>query len=234
MSALERPVSDYMQAEVATLQRADRLDLADDIMRLGQIRHMPVLDGERVVGVISNRDLLAASLSQALDVEPASRRAFLKSVEVKEVMSEKLETARPDEPARDAARRMLDLRIGCLPVVDADHNLLGLLTETDLLRAALLASVGDVVEVTPAEPGLLQEELDQLRRMRDELAVRMHLGKLEARELWEDLEQRFSEVEDRARYLAKRAEEPLNDVVEAARLLIEEIKAGYQKLRDIG
>lgn len=234
MSALERPVSEYMQAEVVTLQKADRLDLADDIMRLGRIRHMPVLEGDRVVGMLSNRDLLAASLSKALDVDSASRRAFLRSVEVSDVMSEPVETARPDEPAREVAQRMLDCQIGSIPVVGPKGTLMGLVTETDLLRAVLTGGApGDVVDVTPKTTEPLHEELDQLRRIRDELKVQIHLGKVEAGDLWDKLEHRFGEAEDRVRHLARRAEEPMGDVAEAARLLIDEIKAGYQKLRKI-
>ena len=51
MTSLDRPVSDFMQREVVTLQKGDRLDLTDDIMSLGRIRHLPVLDGARLVAV---------------------------------------------------------------------------------------------------------------------------------------------------------------------------------------
>ena len=137
MTAFEDPVSTVMESQVVTLQRSDRLDLAEDIMRLGRIRHLPVLEGERLAGILSSRDLLAASLSRALEFEEQQRRAFLRSVEVKEVMSLDVDTAAPEDSAIDAGRRMLRRKIGCLPVVDDKGSFLGLLTETDLLRAAL-------------------------------------------------------------------------------------------------
>jgi CBS domain-containing protein len=132
----DRRVSEIMQTEVATLARGDRVDLADDIMRLGRVRHMPVVERGRLVGVVTARDVLAASLTRALEFEPAHRRAFLKSVEVREVMSTEVVSLGPEATLGEAAELMLTRKIGCLPVTGSDGRLLGLVTETDLLRAA--------------------------------------------------------------------------------------------------
>lgn len=238
--SLDRSVSDLMHREVVTVQQGERLDLADDIMRLGRIRHLPVLEGEELVGVLSSRDLLAASLSRALDFDPRQRRAFLRSVEVKEVMSLEVDTAAPDDPLIDAGRRMLRRKIGCLPVVDEHGAFLGLLTETDVLRAALVEADQEEPRDEPqevvlgeAEEHSIAFELDELRRIRDELRLQLHLGRAEATELWEKLEVRFAEAEARARMLARQAEEPVQDVIEAARLLVEELRHGYQRLREL-
>lgn len=237
MASLNRPVSDLMRREVVTLQQDDHLDLADDIMRLGRIRHLPVLEGERLVGILSSRDLLAASLSRALDFEPMQRRAFLRAVDVKEVMTPGVETAREDDSAADAALRMLRARIGCLPVVDAEGTFCGLLTETDLVQAILEeeGEEGEMVDVESKEQkrGRFEAELKDLRRVRDELRVQVHLGKAEAEELWEKLEKRFHHAEAEVKKLAQRAEEPLHDVAEAAELLLEEIRNGYRRLREM-
>lgn len=138
MTDPRRPVSEFMQADFIHLGVDDRLDLADQLMRLGRIRHMPVLDKGRLVGIVSNRDLLAASLTRVLDFEEKQRRTFLRSVEVREVMTAQVISVTPDTPVSEAARLMLLHKIGCLPVVDADQKLRGLLTETDLIRAAYL------------------------------------------------------------------------------------------------
>jgi CBS domain-containing protein len=138
MDPRKRLVSEVMQAEVATLAPAERLDLVEDVMRLGRIRHMPVLDGSRVVGLVSNRDLLAASLAKSIEFEPSEKRTFLRSVEVAEVMSRDLVTVEPEANLRDAASLMIEHKIGSLLVVKPDGTLLGLITETDLLVAALL------------------------------------------------------------------------------------------------
>ena len=68
MKRYDELVNRFMQTEFVTLQPSDRLDFADDVMKLGQIRHMPVVEGDRVVGVVSQRDLLAASLSLVCSV----------------------------------------------------------------------------------------------------------------------------------------------------------------------
>lgn len=233
MGSLNRKVSELMHRDVVTLQQDERLDLADDIMRLGRIRHLPVLSGEALVGILSSRDLLAASLSKALDFEPEQRRAFMRSVEAKEVMSLDVDTASPDDWVVDAGRRMLRRKIGCLPVVDENGNFLGLLTETDLLRAALDELVDEEEIVVEAERERYAEELDELRRIRDELRVQVHLGKAEATDLWEKLESRFNEAESHVRTLARQAEEPMSDVAEAAKLLLEEVRSGYHRLREL-
>lgn len=241
MSLRQRPVSEVMRREVVTLRADDRLDLADDIMRLGRVRHMPVLDGERLVGILSNRDLLAASLTKALTFEPAHRRAFMRAVDVRETMTKDVVTVGPDMPLAEAARIMIERQIGCLPVVKGEGRLLGLLTETDLLRAAYLGDedVEAVVvgrgqtrrEIVTDWKERMEKELDELRRVRDELRVRMHLARADARDLWERLERRFSELETHARRAAQRTEGPLHELGEAARHLAEELRNGYRELR---
>ena len=138
----DRRVSEVMGSEIVTLAAADRLDLADDVMRLGHLRHIPVLDDGRVVGIVTHRDLLAASLSKALAFDPKQRRTFLHSVDVGEVMIRDVVTVAPDATLGEAAALLLGRRIGCLPVVKPDGTLVGLVTETDLLRAAFLPDEG--------------------------------------------------------------------------------------------
>jgi CBS domain-containing protein len=129
-------VEAVMQREVASVRSDERLDFVDDVMALGRVRHMPVVDGGKLVGIVTQRDLLAASLSRALDFDARERRTFLRSVEVGEVMSRKPITVGPKAKLSEAAQLLLRHKIGCLPVVGPDGEALGLLTETDLLRAA--------------------------------------------------------------------------------------------------
>jgi CBS domain-containing protein len=134
---------EVMSKDIVTLSINDTLDLAEDIMRLGQVRHMPVLDGNRLVGMVSNRDLLAASLSKTLDFEPLERRSHICSVKVREVMSFDLFTVAPDDDLEFAASMMIKHKIGCIPVAESDGSLVGLLTETDLIKAAFLKGAGE-------------------------------------------------------------------------------------------
>ena len=111
-----------MAQNPATLDRNENLDMVESIMNHGRIRHMPVVEDGRVVGIISQRDLFRSATS-----------AVIKTIKVKEVMTEKVLTISPEASIQDAARLMIDNRIGCLPVVEADR-LIGLVTKTDILR----------------------------------------------------------------------------------------------------
>ena len=130
----ELKVSDVMTADPTTLKRNDKLTLADDIMRLGRVRHLPVLDddGERLVGLVSQRDLFRDALAQALGYGRHAQRKILDSLSVKEVMTSDVLTIRPDASVVEAARLMTERKIGCLPVVE-NGRLVGILTEGDFV-----------------------------------------------------------------------------------------------------
>lgn len=239
MNARKRRLEEVMQTEVATLTPGERLDLADDVMQLGRVRHLPVLEGDRLVGIVSNRDLLSASLSTALDFESGQRRTFLRSIDVGEVMTRNPATLPPSATVGDAADLIVARKFGCVPIVDGDV-FLGLVTETDLLRAALAsadpeasAAARQEKTVTSAHPDRFEQELEDLRRLRDELRVQVHLGVADAKDLWDRLEHRMGELEAKARRLAHRAEEPLEEIGEAAQTLVDEIRDGYRRLRKL-
>jgi CBS-domain-containing membrane protein len=143
MDLRKRPVSAIMHREVVTLTAGERLDLTQDIMSLGRVRHLPVLDEDkRVIGIVSDRDLLAAAMTEVLDFDAVSRRTFLRSIEVAEVMAKDVVTVTPDTELGEVARILVERKIGCVPVVGARGDLLGLVTETDLIAAAFLESRG--------------------------------------------------------------------------------------------
>jgi len=127
-------VRDIMIQEVTTLKRNDKLALADDIMQLGRIRHLPVLadDTEQLVGIVSQRDLFRGALARALGYGQHARRKVLDTLLVKEVMSTDLLTTTPDTPLVEAARVLMERKIGCLPVVE-DGRLVGIVTEADFV-----------------------------------------------------------------------------------------------------
>lgn len=137
------PVSECMRREFVSVAETDRLDFADRVLRLGHFRHLPVLEGRRLVGILSNRDLLAASLTKVLDFADNQRGTFLRAIEVSEVMTREVQSIGADAPVEEAARCMLEHKIGCLPVVEEDGTMIGLLTETDLIRAAYLTDPDD-------------------------------------------------------------------------------------------
>jgi CBS domain-containing protein len=127
-----------MSTDVATVLRNDQLTIADDLMRLGRIRHTPVLDEATgdVVGVLSQRDLFRGALARSLGYGAHAQQKMLGMLLVKEVMTSDPVTVEPDLPLADAARILLERKIGCLPVV-AKGRLVGILTESDFVQLAL-------------------------------------------------------------------------------------------------
>jgi len=131
-------VRDVMTADPTTLKQNDKLALADDIMRLGRVRHLPVLDddGQKLVGIVTQRDLFRDALAQALGYGKPAQRKILDSLAVKDVMATAVVTVRPDASLVYAARLLTERKIGCLPVVE-NGRLVGILTEGDFV--ALIA-----------------------------------------------------------------------------------------------
>ena len=129
-------VKEIMVKELATLDVHDELSLANDIMRLGRIRHLPVVDGTRLVGIVSERDLFRSSLAQALGYASKNSLDLMKTLRIKDVMVTGVITIPPHTEVREAAKIMVEEKIGCLPVVDGGL-LVGLITETDILMQYL-------------------------------------------------------------------------------------------------
>ena len=138
MSLRHRTVSEIMRPEFVSLELSDKLDFAQQIMQLGRFRHLPVLLQGRLVGIVSSRDLLAASLSKVLQLARERQLSFLGMVEVEEVMTRDVQTVPPETTLEEAARLLLRHKIGCLVVVKEEQVPIGLVTETDLLREAYL------------------------------------------------------------------------------------------------
>jgi predicted transcriptional regulator len=129
----ETHVRDIMSEHIITISSDDSLSTVEDIMTLGGVRHMPVVRAGQLVGVVSERDLLRASLSNLSEYGSEQRRAFLQVVEIKRVMSAPPVVIGPGASVEEAALVMAERKIGCLPVLDGTR-LVGMLTETDVLR----------------------------------------------------------------------------------------------------
>ena len=145
-------VRDVMEKEVVTLGSDDTLDLVDDLMRLGRIRHMPIVRDGQLVGLVSQRDLFRAAISSVLHVRASAEREWLAKIAVGEIMTTTLFTIGPDAPIGDAIEVMVNKKIGCLPVVQGG-TLVGLLSESDCLRhlaRALRAETSAPVSQQPA------------------------------------------------------------------------------------
>jgi CBS domain-containing membrane protein len=129
----EGVVTEIMMGSPVTLKPEDTLDLANDVISLGRIRHIPVVDAGQLVGLLSERDLMGAAASHVFGLKQKSKSALLKSVLIRDVMKKRVVTVTPQTSIKDAAHLMADKKIGCVPVV-SDGAIVGLVTTTDILR----------------------------------------------------------------------------------------------------
>ncbi len=126
-------VSEIMMGSPVTLAPDDTLDLANDVISLGRIRHIPIVDDGKLVGLISERDLIGAAANRIFGLKQESRSALLKSELIKNVMKKRVVTVTPDTPIKEAARLMADKKVGCVPVL-RKGALVGLVTTTNVLH----------------------------------------------------------------------------------------------------
>ncbi|HEY6881055.1 MAG TPA: CBS domain-containing protein [Polyangiales bacterium] len=125
-----------MTREVVTVAEEDNLQEVRERLRQHSFHHLPVVDGARLVGLLSQRDVLRASVAgsdQGAFARVREQR-YLEQTFVRDVMQTSLVTAKPDDGISQLAQRMLKHRVGALPVVDEQNNLLGIVTENDLVR----------------------------------------------------------------------------------------------------
>jgi acetoin utilization protein AcuB len=107
------------------------------VMRENQVRRLPVMDAEgKMIGIVSEKDLLYASPSPATSLSIYEMHYLLSQLKVTELMTADVISVAPDIPLEEAARIMADNKIGGLPVVE-DGQLVGIITETDIFKAFL-------------------------------------------------------------------------------------------------
>ena len=152
-------VAGRMQRDVITIDRDASLRRARRVMEHHRIRHLPVVEDRRLVGVLTDRDIRHASPSAVSSLTSRERDEFMDYVRVGQVMTRRIISVSPGTSMAEAARLLLCYRIGCLPVVE-DRLLVGILTTSDLVGvlAQILGAAGeeDRVEVdVPDEPARL-------------------------------------------------------------------------------
>jgi acetoin utilization protein AcuB len=136
-------VRDCMTPDPRTVEPEATLGDALDLMRALRIRHLPVMSGRRLVGIVTWTDLMRAA--PPMETSLAGRRlaALLKQTHVREVMAKDPVTVSPDVPVEAAARLLRDRKIGCLPVVERGV-LAGIVTASDLFDALIHMLGGDL------------------------------------------------------------------------------------------
>ena len=120
-------VAEFMTKDLVTVREADDLALAESLLRLGGIRHLPVVRDRKLVGILTQRDVLRSGISG----KPPARE-----LPVSDVMTKDPTSVRPGLGLAQAARLMLEKKIGCLPVCEDDGTLVGIVTEADFVRFA--------------------------------------------------------------------------------------------------
>jgi len=120
-------VLDFMTKDLVTLRESDDLALAESLLKLGGIRHLPVVRERKLVGILTHRDVLRSGRWGT----PGAR-----ALPVADVMTRTPTSVRPATGLAQAARLMLERKYGCLPVCEDDGTLVGIVTEADFVRFA--------------------------------------------------------------------------------------------------
>jgi len=127
-------INEIMTKDLFTVQIDDKVLLADEIMKTQKVKHVPVLEGKKLVGVISDRGLKEYTLKQLYSFEdPLPDSARNRIIDFQSIMDKDIRVIYPEDGVLKAVEIMLKKKAGCLPVVDWSKNLVGMLTHTDVL-----------------------------------------------------------------------------------------------------
>lgn len=138
MSIQERiPVSTIMSTQLVVLNTTDSLEKAEKLFSKHTIRHIPVVESRRIVGMLSLTDLLRISFADAAYEEEDEVEAIVYDMfTIPQVMAKKVRSVAPDATIREVAAILSEEEFHALPVVDNDE-LVGIVTTTDLIRYLL-------------------------------------------------------------------------------------------------
>jgi len=121
---MNEPISSIMTTKVVTVRPDDTLEAVKDILFFKKVHHIPVVEGHRLVGIITSYDLVKLGRCQE----------EYRQIKVKEVMTEKVATLEPEEKIGAAAQIFLENLFHGIPIVNEDRDLVGIVTSLDVLR----------------------------------------------------------------------------------------------------
>jgi len=127
--------SDLMTRELLTIGPGDLVARLEEHMLAYQFRHLPVVEGAVLVGLITHSDLLHA-FSSKLSKSAPEENVIIRSLPARMIMRRDIVTVRPTEPLLNIAALFWQSRVGCLPVTEPDGSLVGIITEGDFIRLA--------------------------------------------------------------------------------------------------
>ena len=157
-------IRDMMTKNPITVESDTYVLDAQKIMRENNIRRLPVLDKGKLVGIVTKHDLLEASPSPATSLSIHELNYLLSKMKVKEIMKKNPVTFNPDTPFEEALRIGQDKKIGSFPVVDNKGKLVGIATESDIIRF-LTRSLGIREEGSRITIEGLGASLDELEKI---------------------------------------------------------------------
>ena len=137
-------VRDYMTSNPQTLGVESTLLDAVLMMRRSELRHIPILEGDRLVGILTDRDVGRFAPSILVTLSPQDYNRVFEETSVAKVMTRKLVSTTPDAPLSEAVELIHSQKLGCLPVLESGR-LVGIITVVDMLRALhdLIGDLGD-------------------------------------------------------------------------------------------
>ncbi len=161
-------VSDWMTKKVFSIEPDDYLSDAIYLMREKSIKHVPVVKGGKLKGIISDRDIKEYSPSKATSLDIYELHYLLAKTKIKEIAKTKIITTLPGTPVEEAAMIMLDNNIGCLPVLE-DGLLVGIISDMDIFRALVdITGVrhggNRICVMLEDRPGSIKEVADIIRK----------------------------------------------------------------------
>jgi acetoin utilization protein AcuB len=162
-------IKDWMTKDVVTVTPDTSMLDASKILKNKDIRRLPVVDESgKLVGIVSDRDIKEASPSKATSLDVHELYYLLSEIKIKDIMTPDPYIVKVDDTVEKAAAKMLDKRIGGLPVVDDDYKVIGIITDTDIFKVLvnITGVYQDGVQMgfkLSDEPGSLKKILDDLR-----------------------------------------------------------------------
>jgi len=143
-------VRDFMTSPATVVSQDARLIDAVLLLRSNGIRHLPIVDGDRLVGIITDRDIQRCAPSLPEKITQEEYNAIFERTALARVMVRDPLSVSPDTPLRDAAALLHEQKFGCLPVVE-DGRLVGVITISDMLGVLRRLLAGELL-AAPAEP----------------------------------------------------------------------------------
>lgn len=167
-------VKNWMSKNVETIGPDDSMLDAVNRMRDRKVHMMPVLDGKKIVGIITDRDIKRASASDASTLEIHELMYLISKIKVRDIMSKKVVTVPDDYTVEETAEVLLENRISGVPVVDKAGKIAGVITQTDIFR--VLISITGVEKRGIQFAFLLEDQPGSIKAVAD--AMRAYGGRI--------------------------------------------------------